>query len=261
MKLAWIAIVLGILSLGLPNASVAEPSELPTSQSIEPLTQQVSALPEPPSFGLDQLNQSLCPDRTVGTRDVIQFKPELTTPSLWWARDQFSAEAKFGGKLFVGWLACSQQQQSSQAVQADKSAGNAGIVNAVSNAGAVNVIVNAQLWSLLERVERYEFLHQFGTAVAQAGQDSNQPYQLWVFDRQGGLLGFYACPFVSPEVPNLARDRLETQYATEKSLGDKLSDKQEKKQPIAQAWTPTPAVVIPQYRFKRLPTSCLYLND
>ncbi|MEB3293535.1 MAG: hypothetical protein VKJ24_10275 [Synechococcales bacterium] len=295
MRLFWMAIA--FMLLGLPTAAMAQSSdEQPQSDSVmasiattpstldlpttaplttETPTQQIFSLPNPPRFGTEQLNQSRCPDGSLGTRDLLKFQPELTTPSLWWARDQFAAEAKFGGKLFVGWLACSAQQQGTDLAsgyrfdvaansRSDKPSlpdspaeggaiGQEGASGATSrpdlnSVGAVNVIVNAQLWSLLERLERYEFLHQFGTAVTQAGQDANQKYQLWVFDRQGELLGFYVCPFVNPEVPNFAS-------------GVHAGLPGNNPVNLAQAWTPTPTIAIPQYRFKRAPTSCLYLND
>lgn len=66
----------------------------------------------------------------------------LTIPSLWWADDQF------GGRLVTNWMAYPSDG---------------------TTVSRVDVIVNRQLWSLLNYLERYEFVNHFGIAAAQYG--------------------------------------------------------------------------------------------
>jgi hypothetical protein len=85
----------------------------------------------------------------------------LTVPSLWFAKEQFDP---FGGKMIDNWLAYQDKQQ-------------------------IDLIVNSQLWTLLDYVQRYRFLNQFGT-VAREYQ-----YNLRVFNLQKECLAIYTCDF------------------------------------------------------------------
>lgn len=89
----------------------------------------------------------------------------LTIPSLWWVREQF------GGKLLDNWLAYPEN--------ADRP-------------NRVDLIVNRQIWSLLDYLERYRFVNQFGITAKDYG------YNTRVFNRQGTLLAAYTCE-VGPE--------------------------------------------------------------
>ena len=86
----------------------------------------------------------------------------LTIPSLWWAREQFA------GKLLDNWLA----------YPADETVPS-----------RVDLIVNRQIWSLLDYLQRYEFVNQFGITAKDYG------YNTRVFNRQGTLLAAYTCEF------------------------------------------------------------------
>ncbi len=86
----------------------------------------------------------------------------LTIPSLWWVKEQFA------GKLLDNWLAYPNRNQPG---------------------GRVDLVVNRQVWSLLDYLQRYEFVNHFGTAAKQ------QQYNTRVFNRQGGLLAAYTCDF------------------------------------------------------------------
>ncbi|MBD2328303.1 hypothetical protein [Alkalinema sp. FACHB-956] len=141
----------------LPNKATNPANE---SNSIAALQPDVTP------FNIKQLNQGLCESSIPGVRDLIDFQPNLSLPSLWLARDQFAAQAKFGSKLLEGWLACPR--------------------NAIAQP-KVSVIINEQLWSLLDYLERYQFLNQFGTAAQQEG------FNLRLFSRQGNLLAAYTC--------------------------------------------------------------------
>lgn len=93
----------------------------------------------------------------------------LTIPSLWWAQEQF------GGKLLENWLA--------HPAQGERPA-------------RVDLIVNRQLWSLLDYLERYQFVNQFGTTASGYG------YNTRIFNRRGNLLAGYTCNFSALVQPN-----------------------------------------------------------
>ncbi|HIK28211.1 MAG: hypothetical protein N3E45_01715 [Oscillatoriaceae bacterium SKW80] len=93
------------------------------------------------------------------TADTI-FQERLTIPSLWWADEQF------GGKLLDNWIA---------------------YVGTNETPPRVDLIVNRQLWSLLNYLERYRFVNQFGTIARNYG------YNVRVFNRQGVFLAAYTC--------------------------------------------------------------------
>jgi hypothetical protein len=101
--------------------------------------------------------QPVCP-----TGDAANFpspplsQTEKSTPSLWLAQKQF------GGKLLDRWFV-------------DRS--NTWVI----------IIVNRQLWSLLDYMERYQFVNRFGAASSEYG------YNLRVCNRQGTALAVYAC--------------------------------------------------------------------
>ncbi|WP_150109025.1 hypothetical protein [Stanieria cyanosphaera] len=78
-------------------------------------------------------------------------------PSLWWAREQFDP---FNGRLINHWLASPQTKQ-------------------------INLIVNWQLWTLLDYLERYRLINQFGTVVREYG------YNLRIFNQQKQCLATY----------------------------------------------------------------------
>ena len=101
--------------------------------------------------------QPVCP-----TGNPANFPPpplsqtEKSVPSLWLAQKQF------GGKLLDRWFI---------------DPGNTWVI----------IIVNRQLWSLLDYVERYQFVNRFGTASSEYG------YNLRVCNRQGTALAVYSC--------------------------------------------------------------------
>ena len=81
----------------------------------------------------------------------------LTTPSLWWRRDQFGDE-----KLLENWLAFPDKRR-------------------------IDLLVNRQLWSQMDYLDRYRFVNHFGTTARHYG------YEIRVFDRQPKCLAIYNC--------------------------------------------------------------------
>ncbi|MCG4880622.1 hypothetical protein L0P06_11165, partial [Amedibacillus dolichus] len=79
-------------------------------------------------------------------------------PSIWWAKEQF------GGKLLDNWLAYPAKEKS---------------------VARIDLIVNRQIWSLLDYVERYEFVNNFCNVARDYG------YNVRVFNYQQELLATY----------------------------------------------------------------------
>jgi hypothetical protein len=88
----------------------------------------------------------------------------LTIPRLW--RAQNSAE----NKLLDNWIA---------------------YPGSSLEPARVDLIVNQQIWSLLDYLERYDFINRLGTA---ARRDN---YNVRVFNYQQEILGTYTCNFSS----------------------------------------------------------------
>lgn len=104
--------------------------------------------------------------------DPLSAQPspiELNVPSLWWARDQFEAKDEDSRKLIQQWTV---------------SEGKNG------EPGQVTYRVNRQLWTLLDYVERYTFLNDFGSAASEFG------YNIVVYpggNQEAAALGSYVC--------------------------------------------------------------------
>ena len=99
-------------------------------------------------------------DRIMTSKTVSQ--DGLTTPSLWWAKEQF------GGDLLSNWLAYPTQDGGS---------------------GRIDLLVNRQNWNSLDYIQQYEFVHHFGTDAMDRG------YNLRVLNEQKQLLATYTCDF------------------------------------------------------------------
>jgi hypothetical protein len=108
-------------------------------------------------------------DRVITSDTISQNK--LTSPSLWWAKEQF------GGKLLDNWLAYPAS----------------GTI-----AGRIDLVVNRENWSLLNYLERYEFVNHFGTVARDYG------YNVRVFNYQKELLATYTCNYsTNPRLCNI----------------------------------------------------------
>lgn len=119
-------------------------------------------IPQPTNAPLElSLLAPNAPKRGVVTANTISQK-QLTVPSLWWAKQQF------GGKLLDNWLAYPSQGTTTP---------------------RVDLIVNRQIWSLLDYVERYDFVNSLGSVARDYG------YNVRVFNYQQELLATYTCNF------------------------------------------------------------------
>jgi hypothetical protein len=85
-----------------------------------------------------------------------------TVPSLWWAKENSES------KLLDNWIAYPATTKES---------------------ARVDLIVNQQIWSLLDYLERYQFINRLGTNAR------NYSYNVRVFNYQEEFLGAYTCNF------------------------------------------------------------------
>ncbi len=100
----------------------------------------------------------------------------LTLPSLWWTQAQVAANAQFGNKLLENWIAYPGYDR---------------------DPGRVDLVVNRQLWSLLDYLQRYEFISRFSAIARSYG------YNIRVFDNQARFVGAYTCDFSQVDVIKL----------------------------------------------------------
>ncbi|HLP90197.1 MAG TPA: hypothetical protein VK184_16615 [Nostocaceae cyanobacterium] len=138
---------------------------------ISPVSAQNLPRPSRKPLELDLLIQ---PDKSVTTANTINLQG-LTIPSLWWTKA--SAE----NKLLDNWIAYPPTDQ---------------------EPGRVDVIVNQQIWSLLDYLERYDFVNRVGSLTTKTG------YNVRVFNYQQEYLAAYTCDFnLSPVVCNISMNR------------------------------------------------------
>jgi hypothetical protein len=98
---------------------------------------------------------------TENTESIITaetiHQDRLTIPSLWWAKEKIDT---YQGKLVDNWLAYPQQKR-------------------------IDLIVNWQLWDLLDYVQKYTIVNDYGAVARSYG------YNLRIFDRQNRCLALY----------------------------------------------------------------------
>lgn len=150
--------------------------------------------PDPAPFAIEDFEAGFC-DRAALIEGVSHRLPEtdwmdpmVALPSLWLKRDVFAYQARFGKKIFEGWLVC----QSSN-----------------TDRHRIDLVVNGQLWSVLDYFDRYELVQQFGIGSDRADVRSRSGYNLRVFNRQGRSLGSYTCDapsFGHPVLPAASPD-------------------------------------------------------
>ena len=159
--------VLLVVSLGLIGAASGLAVNA-SAQTIETGAPTQPGLPlKPDSEPLDL--EALAPGNTpafVVTADKISLT-QLTVPSLWWLRDQLADQETYGNNLLENWLAYPSS----------------------GRPGRVDLVVNRQLWSLLDYLDRYAFIHRFGKTARDYG------YNVRVFDGQATFLGASTCDF------------------------------------------------------------------
>lgn len=142
-----------------------------------PLRSTAQLVPQPSEAPVEL--SLLAPQTTPNAQNAIAtadtWQLNLNIPSLWWAKDQF------GDKLLDNWLVHPGDNTTSS---------------------RIDLLVN-QDWSLLDYVDRYEFVNHFGTVARDYG------YNVRVFNYQKQLLATYTCNFAT--TPQVCRiDNIET---------------------------------------------------
>lgn len=142
LSISWATLPLAVpQQVSAQTSPALKPSEAPLEISLlEPEA-------PPPKPGI-------ITDRTIS-------QSRITTPSLWWAEEQFD---EFGGKLLTNWIAYQDEKR-------------------------VDLVVSPQPWTLLDYLGRYRFVNQFGSVA----RDYN--YNVRVFNPQGNLLATYTCDY------------------------------------------------------------------
>jgi len=93
----------------------------------------------------------------------------LSTPSLWWIRDQLANLQQFGNKFIQEWIAYPLQS---------------------GQPGRVDLLVNRQQWSLLDYFQRYQFVSKFSAIARSFG------YNTRVYDNPDRIpIAIYTCDF------------------------------------------------------------------
>ncbi|MFN6480082.1 hypothetical protein [Nostoc sp. DedQUE07] len=135
-----------------------------TTLLVPPSLAQTPSIPSPSSAPLE-LDLLTKPKDYIIT--VTTIHPErLTVPSLWWAQQNSEK------KLLDNWIAYPASNK---------------------EPARVDLIVNQQIWSLLEYIERYDFVNRLGSAARNFG------YNVRVFNYQKEPLATYTCNFsISP---------------------------------------------------------------
>lgn len=136
---------------GLSGRSVAINPSQPTQKALSQLVER--------QVDIKTLKARL-PEETIS-------KIKLTIPSLWWVKEKYVASNRDDRrKLIENWIAYPADRQ---------------------QPAHVDVLVNRQLWSLLNYLDRYTFINQFGPASREDG------YNLRIVDGQSTVLAAYAC--------------------------------------------------------------------
>ncbi|MBD2602961.1 hypothetical protein H6G81_00120 [Scytonema hofmannii FACHB-248] len=123
--------------------------------SIQPSTAQTEASDAP--LELELLDNP----KGVITANTIN-QGQLTIPSLWWAKENSE------NKLLDNWIAYPAEG---------------------TQPARVDVIVNQQYWSILDYLERYNFVNRVGSLA------KNYGYNIRVFNYQQERLATYTCNF------------------------------------------------------------------
>ncbi len=101
---------------------------------------------------------------------------QLTVPSLWWAKENFE------NKLLDNWIAYPKKG---------------------TQIARIDLLVNQQVWSILDYLERYDFVNRVGNIAR------NYNYNIRVFNYQQERLATYTCNFNTS--PALCRIEINTQ--------------------------------------------------
>ncbi|XHX77775.1 MAG: hypothetical protein RBJ76_25620 [Stenomitos frigidus ULC029] len=161
-SIATVVVALGLMGVGLVGNANAQ-----TIETGAPTTPGLALQPDLEPLDVEALTPGSTPAFLVSANTVSPT--QLTVPSLWWLRDQLADQETYGNRLLENWLAYP--------------------TGGSSRPGRVDLVVNRQLWSLLDYLDRYAFIHRFGEVARDYG------YNVRVFDGNATLLGASTCDF------------------------------------------------------------------
>lgn len=150
----WLIFVTIQTVVGGASLAIAAPA-IPDQQ---PTRSPLAAAPSPTQFKLaQQVNDSLNAQPANDFRAVLAGRSvpgavtsqtpsqtRLSIPSLWWISAQLADLEQFGSKFIQEWIAYPGQN---------------------GQPGRVDLLVNRQQWSLLNFIQRYEFVNKFSTTA------------------------------------------------------------------------------------------------
>ena len=122
------------------------------------------------------------PRGLVTTANTI-YQEKISIPSLWWAKENSQY------KLLDNWIAYPATNK---------------------NPGRVDLIVNEQIWTLLDYLERYQFVNYLGSVAR------DYRYNMRVFNYQKELLATYTCNFKT--IKPLCQIKMNNQILAEMSF-------------------------------------------
>jgi len=137
--------------------------------SIQPSTAQIEASNAPLELNLLEKPKGVITANTIN-------QGQLTVPSLWWAK------VNSENKLLDNWIA-----YPAEGIQPAR----------------VDLVVNQQFWSILDYLERYNFVNRVGSLARNYG------YNMRVFNYQQERLATYTCNFNTS--PAICRIDIESQ--------------------------------------------------
>ncbi|MBD2244948.1 hypothetical protein H6G26_15395 [Nostoc sp. FACHB-888] len=154
-----------------------------TTLLVRPSLAQTPLIPSPSTAPLE-LDLLTKPKNYVITANTIN--PErLTVPSLWWAQQNSE------GKLLDNWIAYPASEK---------------------EPARVDLLVNQQIWSLLDSIQRYEFVNRLGSAARNFG------YNVRVFNYQKEPLATYTCNFSTSPASCSIQTNLKNKIGLQRSL-------------------------------------------
>lgn len=163
----WMLVLL--VGLSAETAIAAEPvAQTP------PQASPTTLKPDPTPVDLNALDPAFTPDSVITSRTISAT--QLTIPSLWWIWQQLANQAEFSPKLLQGWIAYPSQQ---------------------NQPGRIDVVLNRQVWSLIDYMHRYEFIHHISATARGYG------YNTRFFDEQAKPLAAYTCDFTGIDIAAL----------------------------------------------------------
>jgi hypothetical protein len=162
-----LSISFSLISLLPTLPSLAQTNSQTTAQTVcltnNPNANANSAIPKPSvaPLNLSLLKPGVLPPNGIVTANTID-QAKLSIPSLWWAKEQTES------KLLNNWIAYPATN---------------------TEPARVDLLVNQQIWSILDYLQRYDFVNRLGNVAR------DYSYNIRVFNTDKQCLATYTCNF------------------------------------------------------------------